>query len=618
MVTKATFRVMAVAVMVVLIGIGSVQAYGNVLVSDDFESGTLNQWTIGGRRLGVNVAEVVTKHGSLMGHLRHSDDYTEITLERTFVYNPDINFTFDLEVDARSSNSSTDDDYAHGGVRFAFMNAAEDVIGWVWYISSTSSWPFNEYRPENRNEAFAANIGDGSLSSHNLNAGEALSNLNIDHDAVVSFKFEFLAYNSGSAGTMSSDVWVDNVTISQSILTNLEIVGADECAEDSQGQYRAIAHYDIGSPEDVTASTQWSVEPNDDCGIAAGLLATEMIDLPTDVIIAAQYSEGGNIQEAQKQVSILAICPYGSALEFDGHGDYVNCGDDESLDITDEITISAWIKRPSFNADGMVVGKNNGNSVTAGYALISYRQGLEFSFYSSQEWQRTIPRVAVTANQWHHVAGTFNGNMAYLYVDGEQRASLAYVGNITIDAGYPVQIAYWRSQLPAYFNGSIDDVAIYDRALSAEEIRMLRYDRPDTDDPSLVGYWDFDEGEGQIAGDSAGGNDGTVIGATWTDSIPRVGICSVEGIVERNLLNVLGMKSDVLDILDEAIGKEQALWEYMDEVFKDRNFGSAKKGDVVKAKQKIMSAIQQEEQAETAVDQSIGKLDDALNTLGIE
>ena len=56
----------------------------------------------------------------------------------------------------------------------------------------------------------------------------------------------------------------------------------------------------------------------------------------------------------------------------------------------------------------------------------------------------------------------------------------------------------------------------------------------------------------------------------------------------------------------------------MDTVFKDRNFGDTSKGDVVKAKQKIHSAIQHEEQAETAVDQSIEKLDEALDALDIE
>jgi len=78
------------------------------------------------------------------------------------------------------------------------------------------------------------------------------------------------------------------------------------------------------------------------------------------------------------------------------------------------------------------------------------------------------------------------------------------------------------------------------------------------------------------------------------------------------------MKIDALGILGAAIDKEEALLDFMDTSFKNRDFGTAKKGDVVKAKQKIHSAIQHEEQAETAVDQSIDKLDDALNTLGIE
>ncbi len=245
--------------------------------------------------------------------------------------------------------------------------------------------------------------------------------------------------------------------------------------------------------------------------------------------------------------------------------------------------------------------------------------------------------------------GPYNRQLFYVYVDG------ICVNRQLVSEGYALVSIYHpndalvsdlvKSELQAItanrglwgycgadsfvprLNGKIDELVIYDRALSAEEVRSLMHTRPDTDDPNLVVYYDFDEGKGQVAGDSSGnGNDGQ-LGHTldidnsdpnWTDSIPPVGICSVEGVVERNLLNVLGMKSDVLDILNAAIGKEEALWEYMDTVFKDRNFGNTSKGDVVKAKQKIMGAIQQEEQAEAAVDNSIGKLDDALDTLGIE
>ncbi len=126
-------------------------------------------------------------------------------------------------------------------------------------------------------------------------------------------------------------------------LISLEILGPDQVVENSQAQYNAIAHYDNDSTKDVTNSASWSVEPNTNCSIATGLLTTEAVDLPQDITILAEYSEGENTQEAQKQVEIFAICPSGSALEFDGQDDYVNVPDSD--DFTPNVgTVCAWIK----------------------------------------------------------------------------------------------------------------------------------------------------------------------------------------------------------------------------------------------------------------------------------
>ena len=62
-------------------------------------------------------------------------------------------------------------------------------------------------------------------------------------------------------------------------------------------QYKAIADYELASDVDVTASAEWSVEPNDNCSIAAGLLTTEMIDLPTDIIITAEKGPNYDFEE---------------------------------------------------------------------------------------------------------------------------------------------------------------------------------------------------------------------------------------------------------------------------------------------------------------------------------
>jgi len=161
------------------------------------------------------------------------------------------------------------------------------------------------------------------------------------------------------------------------------------------------------------------------------------------------------------------------AFSFDGAGDYVDCGNDASLDITSELTIDAWINRPNFSTHGTIVGKTNGDSAKAGYGLFSYREGVELAFYSGGGWRRTLPRVAITANEWHHIAGTFDGSNLYLYVDGEQKASLAYSGTIAIATGYSLHIAYWRPGLPTYFEGTIDEVEIFNRALSQSEIQAI-------------------------------------------------------------------------------------------------------------------------------------------------
>ncbi len=417
-------------------------------------------------------------------------------------------------------------------------------------------------------------------------------------------------------------------------LIGLEIEGLDAVAENSSTNYKAIAYYDTGNSKDVTASADWSVEPNTHCNIAAGLLLTERIDLPTDVAITAQYSESDINKIAEQNVSILAICPSGSALEFDGVDDYIDCGNDRSLDVT-ELTWSLWIKRAetTYSNERALIsntGPKTGPAEAEGtYALQideggQYQDKIQFVRHKMPVEQCPLSNTAIKDTNWHHIAVTrYMAGDVIIYIDGYEDAT-----------GYlPERTAYGQTYIGtghmsySNFKGSIDEVVIYNRALPAEEIQTLMHSRPDIDDPNIVGYWGFDEGEGQVAGDSSVyGNDGQ-LGSTpdadssdpvWVESDAPVGICSLEGIVERNLSDVWNTKVSILEQLYEAMAQEQALLDYMDEKFADRDFGDTSKGDVAKAKQKIHSAIQTEEQAQTAVNQSLDKLDDAMKTLGIE
>ncbi len=70
---------------------------------------------------------------------------------------------------------------------------------------------------------------------------------------------------------------------------------------------------------------------------------------------------------------------------------------------------------------------------------------------------------------WHHIVGTYDGTIMKIYADGELVDSYTVSGSIISKPSFPVILG--TSQNIYYFNGLIDEVRIYNRALSAEEIK---------------------------------------------------------------------------------------------------------------------------------------------------
>ncbi|MFC1792693.1 LamG domain-containing protein, partial [Planctomycetota bacterium] len=90
----------------------------------------------------------------------------------------------------------------------------------------------------------------------------------------------------------------------------------------------------------------------------------------------------------------------------------------------------------------------------------------------SGTWSVLVGSKNVDDSHWHHLAGIYNGTTIYQYVDGELDAAGPARGTINLDSG-PVYLGKSSKFSSDEWNGLIDDVRIYNQALSATEIKAL-------------------------------------------------------------------------------------------------------------------------------------------------
>ena len=159
---------------------------------------------------------------------------------------------------------------------------------------------------------------------------------------------------------------------------------------------------------------------------------------------------------------------FGSGLEFDGVDDYVNVSADESLDVN-SISIEAWIKlNGDYSTDAIIVDKLD-YANKDGYSLFFANGAFdnEFTFFTCNGASCGVLRstISISDNDWHHIVAVSGVSGRNIYFDGILDETAGYY-NIAFTTTN-LNIGGARGDI---FNGSIDNVRIYNRALSAEEI----------------------------------------------------------------------------------------------------------------------------------------------------
>jgi fibronectin type 3 domain-containing protein len=159
-----------------------------------------------------------------------------------------------------------------------------------------------------------------------------------------------------------------------------------------------------------------------------------------------------------------------SALTFDGVNDWVTVPDANSLDLTTGMTLEAWVRPSAVAAWRTVVFKEQpGNLVYGMYGNTNTNQPSGNVFVAGSDRDVRGSAQQLPANTWSHLAATYDGANVRLYVNGTLAGTLAQAGAITTSTGV-LRIggnAIWAE----WFAGQIDEVRIYNRALTHAQIQ---------------------------------------------------------------------------------------------------------------------------------------------------
>ncbi|MHC4388342.1 MAG: LamG-like jellyroll fold domain-containing protein [Planctomycetota bacterium] len=469
-----------------------------------------------GVQIDTNDADLVIEDCSITGNFGGSygggiylDDFNKVTIEGCTI-----------------TDNSTDHDSDYGGGIFLGLSASPVIISNCVISDNTAgtgggieSWA-DDLTVENctitGNKALSVpasgDFGGGGISSW---TGLTLRNCEITGNKT-------LGYGGGIEFTNDGDSLIRNCTIADNFADsngggiymhddscdvqikncilwgNQSDGGGDQVATDHKNRDPDISYSD---GEGCGGSGSWQWDPN--------------------------WDAGNNIDVDPWFVGPGYWFDVNRALSFDGSGDYVDVGDpnDDSLDFgaNTDFSLSLWFKTSMSDAGFLVNKRAKGKT-----------KGYDTYIQSGQIWARIGNTAKVIYAQttetfnddnWHHFVAVYDrDDVVTVYVDDVNEASsgsISTIGNIDNSQDF---IIGDRKIDHAYFDGEMDDVRVYDKVLSVNDIGDLYQNGPTwsggTD--NLISRWEFD-GD---ANDSAGSNDGTVYGATWTT-----------GLVEPNAAN---------------------------------------------------------------------------------
>jgi hypothetical protein len=313
-------------------------------------------------------------------------------------------------------------------------------------------------------------------------------------------------------------------------------IAALEAIQGAQGLCRGKILFDLSlgyfrKPDFTRAKPLLRTVVSDYPGTTWASAAREMLGLRTDGIVAWYPLDEGagtlttnlvcNGPSGQLTGSSLPTWTSGiesNGLQFDGASSYVDAPANAMLDaVTNALTLSLWIK--TANSDPRAVISYRAREYDSGWRLFYGTTNLVFQWTTTGGVFHDLRASgSFPSNQWAHLAAVFQPPNACLYLNGTCLATNTAAGsNLWLSAAYSLKIGRCDSGSAYWFPGKIDDVRIYGRALSGEDVGDVY--RMDSDADGLsnadeLNLHGTDPGKADTDGDGLSDGDEAVIHLT--------------------------------------------------------------------------------------------------------
>ena len=167
----------------------------------------------------------------------------------------------------------------------------------------------------------------------------------------------------------------------------------------------------------------------------------------------------------------------GGALQLEGPDAWVDCGGNDQFNFREAMTFSLWMKAPTDGklSPSLLTKGNNTWRVQAAddRRRVSFALTGPVTTGASKGRPATVKtKRPVNDGQWHHLAGVYDGRKVALFLDGELEEAVSVTGSVAVNTE-PVMVGQNSMGRTAPFQGWIDEVRLYGRGLSDQEIKTL-------------------------------------------------------------------------------------------------------------------------------------------------